>query len=85
MERKRSSGFLCIFTLDFDWRFRLVLVNVNDCHSELEPCAGARNRRMATVKIRRNPLLRFLSMLPHYKSYMKMKITTDDINKTVYM
>ena len=44
--RKRSSGF-------GDY-FRLGLVNVNDCPTGLEPPAGAKNRRKATVKIRRN-------------------------------
>ena len=53
MERKRSKGFRRIFTEAFD---RLFQVNVNDCP------AGAINMRKATVKIRRNPLLCFLSL-----------------------
>ena len=38
----------------------LAQVNSNDSH------AGARNRRKAGVKIRRNPLLNFLSMIQKY-------------------
>ena len=33
------------------------MVNVNDCPAGLELPAGARNRRKATAKIRRNSLL----------------------------
>ncbi len=58
MERKRSCGFHRIFTVAFE---RFGLVNVNDCPARLEnmlvglePSAGARNRKKATVKIRRN-------------------------------
>ena len=47
-------GFRRIFTVAFD---RLGWVNVTDCP------AGARKKGKATVKIRRNPLLRFLSMI----------------------
>ena len=43
--------------------FRLGYVNVNDCPAGLEPAAGARIRRKATVKISRNQQLRFLYMI----------------------
>ena len=60
MERKRSSGFRRIFTEAFDrLYFRLGWVNVDDCPAGLDSHL-ARNRRTATVKIRRNPLLFFL-------------------------
>ncbi len=55
-----SSGFRFIFTVAFNY-FRLE--NVNDCPAGLEPPAGARNRRKATVKMRRKHLLLFLSMI----------------------
>ncbi len=35
--------------------FRLGYVRVNDCLAGLKPYTGARNRKMATVKIRSNP------------------------------
>ena len=56
MDRKRSFRFRRIFTVAFD---RLFQVNVNDCP------VWARNRK-ATVKIRINPLLRFLSMIQKF-------------------
>ena len=59
MERKNGRGFRCIFTVAFE---RFLLVRLGDCHAGLEPPAGARNRRKATVKIRRNLQLRFLHM-----------------------
>ena len=58
MERKRSCGFRRIFIV--------MNVNVNECPAGLEPPAGSRNRRTATLKIQRNPLLRFLSMTQKY-------------------
>ena len=63
MERKRSSAFRRIFTAAFDIGY-FRLDNVNDCPAGSEPLAVAENRTKATVKIRRNPLLRFLSMIP---------------------
>ena len=60
MERKRNSGFCRIFTIAFDILGQL---NVTDFPAWLEPPSGTRNRRKATVNIRRNPLLRFLSMI----------------------
>ena len=56
MERKRNSGFRRIFTVAFD---RLLLVN-RPCRARTP--SGAKNRRKATVKIRRNPLLQFISL-----------------------
>ena len=57
MERKRSSGFRRRFTVSFNRLFlvRFGQLNVNDFPT------GAENRRKATVIIRQNQLLRFLS------------------------
>ena len=55
MERKRSSGFHRISTVGLGRLFysRLGKVYVNDCP------AGARKKRNITMKIQRNPLIRF--------------------------
>ena len=66
MERKRNGGIHHIFRVAFDRLFhvKLDMVNINDCPAGLEFLAVARIRRKATVKMRRKPLLRFLSMIP---------------------
>ena len=50
------------FVVFLQW-FLIGWVSVNDCPAGLEPPAGARNRRKATVKTQRNPLLRFLFII----------------------
>ena len=59
--RIRSCGFLRIFTYTNDELFQVWLgyLKVNDCPAGLEPPAGARKRRKATVKI-----LRILPIIP---------------------
>ncbi len=42
---------------------RLGYLRVYDCPAELEPPAGARNRRKATVNIRINPQFRILPLI----------------------
>ncbi len=80
MERKRSIGFRRIFTVALKGYFRLCYVNVNNCTAGLEICSTgleppteARNRK-AIVKIRRNRLLRFLSMIRLPRTYKKLHI-----------
>ncbi len=43
------------------------LGKVNEFPAGLEPLAGARNMRKATVKIRRNPHLRILPLIRNFK------------------
>ena len=39
----------------------------------LEPTTEAKNRRKGAVKIRRNPLIHFLSMIPNiFKDFLKL-------------
>ncbi len=49
------------FHISFD---RSGLFNVNDCPAGLEAPAGARNRKKATVKIRRNTASGFIRQDP---------------------
>ena len=51
--------------------FRLGKVNVNDFPAGLELSVGDKNVRKTTVKIRRNLLLRFLSMIK--KTFVPIK------------
>ena len=48
-----GAWFLPIFTVCF-WKVRLSYLRVNDCPAGLEPTAGARKRRQASVTNRRN-------------------------------
>ena len=50
----RASLYL-YFTLAFDRLFQVRLLGVNDFPKNLDPSSGARNRRKAGVKRRRNP------------------------------
>ncbi len=47
IERAQISKFCCVMI----GYVRLGWVNVKNCPTELEPSAGARNRRKATLKI----------------------------------
>ena len=58
---KKSSGFCCIFTLAF--QVRIALQEQAIVPLWLEPLVEARKRKKATVKIRENLLLRFLSII----------------------
>ena len=76
MERKRSSGFRHISTEAFDrLDFRLGWVYVDNCPAGLDSPL-ARNRRTATVKIRRNPLLFFFSIIIFFQIFMLPKAKT---------
>ncbi len=70
MERKRSRGVRRISTVPFDSYFSLGYVKqiiaphgLEIIQAGFKPRAEDKNRRKATVKIRRNPLLRFLSVI----------------------
>ncbi len=52
-EEDKVAGFFVFSYIRMRGYFRLDKVKVNECHVGLEPPAGARNRRKATVKIRR--------------------------------
>ena len=61
----------------------LGMVNVNDCPAGLELPAGARNRRKATAKIRRNSLLEseiyiYAKKITWYRYKLNFVILTDD-------
>ena len=51
---------------------RLGYIWLGDCPAGLEPSAGARNRRKATMKIRRNPLLCFLYII---RKFFRLSVT----------
>ena len=58
----------------------LGLVNVDNWPAGLEPPAGAINRRWATVKIRRNPILHFFPHDPNSFLFLDAEV---DANKGI--
>ncbi len=61
MEYDKITGFT--YTDEGLFQVSLDKVRVNVCPSVLEPLTRARKSRKATMKIRRNPLLRFLPLI----------------------
>ena len=55
--------------------FRLGYVRVNEYPAGLEPPAGARNRKKATVKIRRNWPLRILPLIRFFFIFVVINMT----------
>ena len=67
MGRIWSCGFLRIFTYNDDCNSKLGYTRVNECRVVLEPNAGARKRRKATLKKLRCSPLRILSLILNLK------------------
>ena len=59
------------------FKVRFGYVELGDCPAVLEPPAGARNRRKATVKIRRNAPQEALSRKGLYPSFLIPKIPSN--------
>ncbi len=80
------AGFLRIFTLAFD---SLGYLRVNDNPAGLQPPAGARKRRKASVKKRRNTALGIKPLDPFYfpittASTLKVQNRVDDTTTRVF-
>ncbi len=70
--RIQVAGLFVVSHIRMFFLVRLGEVRVNECPVGLEPSIGARSRRKATIKIRRNRPLRSLPLIPFFNELLNI-------------